>query len=298
MSNGNSGYSEFSKASDLGRKAEKFLGLGASLGNSTPVQREGYLYKKPLTGSKDGSWQKRYFVLKDSFLLYYDAKPIPAGTFNMRPKGVFPLAGAHIFPNGKEGNASYLFEVAQMSTKNKAISLSLKVDDKAEADDWIKALGEGSRATFENAMVGRVQLQRIKSVGTAMERTMQQALDKIAASTRELEEQRALRFKTMMDHMQQQQEHDMEVNAKHLETMRLAHEVEQVERELDQQKLAKLTEEQLAREVETRLLEAKKQIVQLAAALKQKQHEFPDLFEANNLAMSLHKIEQFLVDNT
>jgi len=61
----------------VGTKVEKFLGIGnagAAASTVVQVQKEGWLYKRPFTGSQKGAWQKRYFVLKDSFLFWYEKK--------------------------------------------------------------------------------------------------------------------------------------------------------------------------------------------------------------------------------
>ena len=72
---------DFAAQTQVGAKVEKFLGIG-SAGTATSVvqvQKEGWLHKRPFTGSQKGAWQKRYFVLKDSFLFWYEKKPEGGG---------------------------------------------------------------------------------------------------------------------------------------------------------------------------------------------------------------------------
>ena len=74
MSAAGGGFADDAK---VGAKVEKFLGIGqAGLQTSAVVgvQKEGWLMKKPFTGSEKGAWQRRYFMLKDSFLFWYDKK--------------------------------------------------------------------------------------------------------------------------------------------------------------------------------------------------------------------------------
>ena len=286
--------SEFSKGAEFGKKAEKFFGLGGGAAELADgflqVQREGWMHKKPLAGSKAGAWQKRYFILKDSFLLWYDAKP-QQGTFNWKPKGVLPLGGASVFPMGKEGS-DFVFEVTHLGAEH--ASLHLKVEDKADADDWIRVLNECRKATYANAVVGSAQLARIKSVGTKMEKDMQEALEKIQLQAAEIEAARELKFKTMMEHMEEQRKHDLEVNTKLFETSKLKDQISEAERKAEEQRLAKLTEAQLRAEIESRLATAKQQVIELAASLRERQDQYPAL--AQNFDSAFTKIEKFLAN--
>jgi hypothetical protein len=55
----------------------------------TKVQHYGLLMKKPF-GHKSGRWQKRFFIVKEGFLLYYPESENKAferaHTFNIHPK--------------------------------------------------------------------------------------------------------------------------------------------------------------------------------------------------------------------
>ena len=106
------------------------------------VQKEGWLWKRPFTGSVNGSWQKRYFVLKDSFLFWFDSKS--DSPFASKPKGALPLGAAQVFPLGKEGN-SFLFEVTHMSFKHNMV---LKSEEKQDVDDWIEAMTDCRKGTW------------------------------------------------------------------------------------------------------------------------------------------------------
>lgn len=283
---------EFVKGAEFGKKAEKFFGLGGGAAETPAgflqVQREGWLSKKPLTGTKAGAWQKRYFVLKDSFLLWYESKPTQ-GTFNWRPRGVLPLGGANVFPMGKEGN-DFLFEVVHPGFQN--ASLLLKADDKADADDWIRVLNECRKATYSNALVGTAQLARIKSVGTRMEKDMLDALHEIQAKAAEIEKEREKKFQTMLEHMEEQKKHDFEVNTKLQQTHLLKYEISEAEKKIEEQRLAKLSESQLRAEVESKLQAAKQQVIELANSLKERQKMYPNI--ATNFESAFDRIEKFL----
>ena len=290
--------SEFGKNAEFGKKEKKFFGLGgAGSDDSSPdsflqVQREGWLYKKPLAGVRSGVWQKRYFVLKDSFLFWYDSKP-SQGTFNWKPKGVLPLGGANVFPMGKEGS-DFVFEVVHLG--HDSTSLLLKVEDKADADDWIRVLNECRKATYANAVVGSAQLARIKSVGTKIEKDMMEALEQIQKKAAAIEEARERKFKTMMEHMEEQRQHDLAVNNKLYETHKLKDQITEVERKAEAQRLATMTEAQLRIEVESRLARAKQQVIELSASLKERQARYPGF--AQNFDPAFAKIEKFLANSS
>lgn len=288
------GGGTFGSDAEFGKKAEKFFGLGGSAGDTPSgylqVQREGWMYKKPLSDSKVGAWQKRYFVLKDSFLFWYDVKPAQQA-FNWKPKGVLPLGGASVFPMGKEGT-HFVFEVVHPGIQNS--SLLLKVEDKADADDWIRVLNECRKATFANAIVGTAQLARIKSVGTRMEKDMLEALEQVQKKATAIEAAREAKFKTMMEHMEQQKKHDLELNAQLYETTKLRDEITEVGKKVDEQRLAAMSEVQLREEVEMRLAEAKLQVIELAASLKERQKIIPGF--AKNFDNAFDKIGKLLAN--
>jgi hypothetical protein len=231
------------------------------------VQKEGYLWKRPFTGSVNGAWQKRYFVLKDSFLFWFDTKS--DSPFSTRPKGCLPLGAAQIFPLGKEGNA-FLFEVTHMSFKHNMV---LKSEEKQDVDDWIEAMTDCRKATYSNALLGNALLERMKAVGTAMEKEKEAALEELQVKAAELESTRDAKFKTMMQHMQIQQQHDSAVNHKLGEAQMLQTDIEAKQRAVEEQRLATLSEAELRKEAEARLAAAKAQVMQLAQAAKQRQKD-------------------------
>ena len=97
----------------INSSAQKRLGIGAGTAGVPKgylnVQKEGWLYKRPFTGSVNGAWQKRYFILKDSFLFWFDAKT--EAPFASRPKGALPLGAAQAFYQFKIGKLASGFVV-------------------------------------------------------------------------------------------------------------------------------------------------------------------------------------------
>ena len=60
-------------------------------------QRAGFLWKLPMSKPSGEKWQKRSFVAKDGYLLYYGANaPSNPTNFDTKPKGVVPLGGSKV----------------------------------------------------------------------------------------------------------------------------------------------------------------------------------------------------------
>ncbi|CAH1261321.1 Hypp2305 [Branchiostoma lanceolatum] len=81
----------------------------ASLDNldiSAKVQHCGLLLKRPF-GHPSSRWQKRFFIVKEGFLLYYaeaEKKNFERRRqFNIHPKGVIPLGDCTILPTEEAG---------------------------------------------------------------------------------------------------------------------------------------------------------------------------------------------------
>jgi len=209
----------------------------------------------------NGAWQKRYFILKDSFLFWFDSKS--ESPFSTRPKGALPLGAAQIFPLGKEGN-SFLFEVTHMSFKHNMV---LKSEEKQDVDDWIEAMTDCRKATYSNALLGNALLERMKAVGTTLEKEKEAALEEIQTKAVELAATRDAKMNTMMQHMQEQQKHDFAVNHKLGEAQILKSDIAAKQRAVEEQQRATMTEAELRREAEAKLVQAKAQALQLKQAL-------------------------------
>ncbi|XP_005098363.1 pleckstrin homology domain-containing family D member 1-like [Aplysia californica] len=65
---------------------------------ATRIQIHGILLKKPF-GHASNKWTKRFFLVKDGYLMYYDANEKKdydrREFFNIHPKGVLPLGECH-----------------------------------------------------------------------------------------------------------------------------------------------------------------------------------------------------------
>ena len=64
---------------------------------NTSCQKGGFLLKLPFR-KQMGKWQRRWFVCKDGYMLYYGSKKLRNGAtqFDVHPKGVIPLGNTTV----------------------------------------------------------------------------------------------------------------------------------------------------------------------------------------------------------
>ena len=98
----------------------------------------------------------------------------------------------------------------------------------------------------------------------------------------------------MMEHMEQQRALDSVLNSQLSDAQRLDGERQAVERKVEEQRLAKLTEAQLAAEAKAQLAAAKGQVTQLASVIKARQAELAsEPVLAAQVAQAMATIEKF-----
>ncbi|KAG7249220.1 hypothetical protein CRUP_030230, partial [Coryphaenoides rupestris] len=114
---------------------------------STKVQVHGVLWKRPF-GRPSAKWSRRFFIIKDSFLLYYaESERRSFEThryFNIHPKGVIPLGGC-------------VAEVSEDAGMPFAISVRLEdftgtvllaADSQEEQSQWVEMLQDSGKVFF------------------------------------------------------------------------------------------------------------------------------------------------------
>ena len=197
---------------------------------------------------------------------------------------------------GKDAEGFYQVEVTHADF---AHSLFLKTSDKTDVEDWMQVLEDCRKATYSNAVLGSALLDRLKSAGTAMEKEKQQALEELQRQAEELEQARDLKWRTMMEHMQAQQAHDSAVNSQWGEQQKLQEEMDEIARNVEESRLAKLSEEQLAEEAKQQLEAAKVQLAELKHAVQLRQRDIdadPDV--ATDVARAMCTITKFFDEST
>ena len=144
------------------------------------VQKSGLVYKLPWSG-KAKSWKRRYFVVKDGYMMYYKKMPAPGKNhFDIHPKGILPLGETKVeayVPKVAPPPGHHAFRVWHKSFGTG--SLVACVESKQLLDEWVKVLQDSSRVTWEAAVYGDSLINQLKEKGRALidenEKSMQKA---------------------------------------------------------------------------------------------------------------------------
>jgi len=126
--------------------------------NST--QKHGWLDVKPFRKNavNSGFWKKKWFILQDSFLVWYNKRPL--SHFDIHPSGCLPLADCQVFQIGVV-DGGYGFEISHPGFDG--ASCVLKAATLFEAQDWMDAFVDCQKATFENCQYGDAMVQKLRS---------------------------------------------------------------------------------------------------------------------------------------
>lgn len=172
---------------------------GRSSNTNIQVQKAGLVYKLPWSG-KAKSWKRRYFVVKDGYMMYYTKMPAPGKKqFDQHPKGILPLGNTKCEaykPIVAPPPGHYAFRVSHKSFGSG--SLVACVESKEALDQWMKVLQDSSRVTWEAAVYGDSLINQLRDKGAALleenEKSMQQArADADAAFKLKQEREKALK---------------------------------------------------------------------------------------------------------
>ncbi|GBG28181.1 Pleckstrin-likey domain-containing family D member 1 [Hondaea fermentalgiana] len=276
----------------VGSKAQEMLGLGPnSKSRVLEVQRQGFLYKKPFSSNRRGQWQRRYFVLKDSFLLWYTSKPSSA--FDMYPAGCLPLGGCSVFPMGREKDGGFVFEISHPDFDGN--TLQLKSKDKAQVDDWIGVLEESSKATWQNAMLGDALIQKLKHAGTAAEKEREEALQEARRAAELMAEAREEKLRLMEAQFERHRKFEEDLQQERERAAALEDEVAEHEAHLLREQKEQERELQHAEELQQKLDDAVKAIAKLEAAVERRQRtDLPGMEPNPELQEHIETIKSFM----
>ncbi|KAJ7988792.1 hypothetical protein DPEC_G00312880 [Dallia pectoralis] len=156
---------------------------------STKVQLHGILWKRPF-GRPSAKWSRRFFIIKDSFLLYYaenEKRSFETNRFfNIHPKGVIPLSGCIVDPKEDLGMPFAMVINHEDFTGN----IVLAADSEAEKDQWLEMLQESGKVTWKNAKLGEAMIKSLEMQGLMLAKEKQEYLVKLMEETEELSVQR------------------------------------------------------------------------------------------------------------
>ncbi|XP_051883439.1 pleckstrin homology domain-containing family D member 1 isoform X1 [Pristis pectinata] len=219
---------------------------------STKVQLHGVLWKRPF-GRPSAKWSKRFFLIKDSFLLYYaenERKNFESNKyFNIHPKGVIPLGGC-IVEAKEEPNMPFVMKISHDDFHG---NILLAAETEFDQQHWLQMLQESGKVTWQNAQLGEAMIGSLEAQGLQLAKEKQEYLDKLMEETEELCLQREQKEEL------QRLNHVLEAEKNKIEEMvqDLRLEQEQIKRELE------VTVNSL-----TAIEEEKKQLHQLSESLQ------------------------------
>ncbi|NWI20937.1 PLHD1 protein, partial [Crypturellus soui] len=195
---------------------------------STKVQLYGVLWKRPF-GRQSAKWSRRFFIIKESFLLYYaesEKKSFESNKyFNIHPKGVIPLGGCIVEPK-EESGMPYAIKISHEDFHGNIV---LAAESEFEQAQWLEMLQESGKVTWKNAQLGEAMIESLEAQGLQLAKEKQEYLDKLMEETEEL-------------CLQREQKEELERLNQVLEAEK--HQFEEVVREL------RLEQEQIRRELE------------------------------------------------
>ncbi|XP_069391521.1 pleckstrin homology domain-containing family D member 1 [Paralichthys olivaceus] len=159
---------------------------------STKVQLHGVLWKRPF-GRPSAKWSRRFFIIKDSFLLYYaesEKRSFDSNRyFNIHPKGVIPLGGCVV---SAHENMGMPFAIV-INLEDFTGTIVLAAESEEEQLQWMEMLQESGKVTWKNAQLGEAMIESLEAQGLQLAKEKQEYLDKLMEETEELSHQRAQR---------------------------------------------------------------------------------------------------------
>ncbi|GAB1297579.1 Pleckstrin homology domain-containing family D member 1 [Apodemus speciosus] len=152
---------------------------------STKVQLYGVLWKRPF-GRSSAKWSRRFFIIKESFLLYYsesERKSFETNKyFNIHPKGVIPLGGCLVEAR-EEPSMPYAMKISHQDFHGNVL---LAAESEFEQTQWLEMLQESGKVTWKNAQLGEAMIKSLEAQGLQLAKEKQEYLDKLMEETEEL----------------------------------------------------------------------------------------------------------------
>ncbi|XP_008246802.4 pleckstrin homology domain-containing family D member 1 [Oryctolagus cuniculus] len=195
---------------------------------STKVQLYGVLWKRPF-GRPSAKWSRRFFIIKESFLLYYsesEKKSFESNKyFNIHPKGVIPLGGCLVEAK-EEPSMPYAMKISHQDFHG---NILLAAESEFEQTQWLEMLQESGKVTWKNAQLGEAMIKSLEAQGLQLAKEKQEYLDKLMEETEELCLQREQREE--LERLNQVLEAEKQQFEEVVQELRM--EQEQIKRELE-----------------------------------------------------------------
>ncbi|XP_060081660.1 pleckstrin homology domain-containing family D member 1-like [Ylistrum balloti] len=156
---------------------------------ASKVQLAGILYKRPFN-HQSNKWAKRYFIIRDGFLFYYqesEKKEMEKRScINIHPKGMIPLGECSITPSREQGQPfAFYLDSADIHGR-----MLLAADSSFERDKWIDMLEKSKRITWKHAQLADNLIRQLEDQGLQMAKQKQDYFDQLQSEVLALSDER------------------------------------------------------------------------------------------------------------
>ncbi|CAI4222770.1 unnamed protein product [Auanema sp. JU1783] len=189
---------------DLTPEEGHYEELGPVLG----VQCYGTLLKKYKKKNRPAKWTKRFFLLKECFLIYYAAKFKKnfekTRRIDLHPKGIIPLIGCSIVCGGDVGKKHCLL-IAHPQLPSAII---VAASDPKSQEMWLKALRTATKVSYKNTIYGETMIRELETRGVMLneeKKGYEERLEK-EAKERQKEHERADELSRVKDELEEERE--------------------------------------------------------------------------------------------
>ncbi|KAE9413041.1 hypothetical protein Angca_004598 [Angiostrongylus cantonensis] len=200
--------------SNLGKKKDNHYDVTPEdmsceeLGPVRGAQCYGTLMKKYKKKNRPAKWSKRFFVLKECFLIYYSTsfkkRFQKTKKIDLHPKGIIPLIGCSIVCGGDVGKKHCLL-IAHPQFPSAII---VAAPDFKTQEEWLKALRSATKISFKNTLVGETMIRELESRGVILceeKKTYEEKLEQ-EAKARQEEHDRAAELALMKAELESERE--------------------------------------------------------------------------------------------
>uniref|UniRef100_A0A0K0FKR1 PH domain-containing protein n=1 Tax=Strongyloides venezuelensis TaxID=75913 RepID=A0A0K0FKR1_STRVS len=217
---------------DTASKQSNELGeVGPLLG----VQMYGCLLKKYKKKNRPVKWKKRFFILKECFLLYYSCRVKKefesTRRINLHPKGIIPLIGCSIISGGDVGKR-YCLLITHCQFDSAIIVCA--TDIKCQ-ENWFKALRDATKISYKNTLYGEHIIRELESKGNILneeKRTIEERLQQEAIARQE-EKERNFELEKTREELEKEREKLVRL------TMKMKEDISKIKNDLTQTNDAK-----------------------------------------------------------
>uniref|UniRef100_A0A8R1TWX3 PH domain-containing protein n=1 Tax=Onchocerca volvulus TaxID=6282 RepID=A0A8R1TWX3_ONCVO len=153
------------------------------------VQHYGIMLKQSKRKNRTAKWNKRFFILKECFLVYYKVseKKMFEKTrrMNLHPKGIVPLVGCSVVAGQDHGHKNCLLIT---HTQFKSAVIVCAPDSKAQ-ESWLTALRDATKISYKNTTSWEKLVEELESRGVLLSEEKKMYEEKLLAEAQARQEE-------------------------------------------------------------------------------------------------------------